>query len=125
VLAEVLLDRPARTGPEPDGVRLHGERIVGPWGPSTPSWESGPALEDVGAPATRVRPGSGGPVRVDVTPLFKRELPGWGIAIVGEARAGQGVSLVVSSPITTPLAGDRAPGRETPALSPRLELYVK
>ena len=112
--AYLLLERAPDVDVDPATVPLHAARVIGPWDSRSLSWARQPRVEEVGAAVTRVVPGGGPLVRLDVRDLVQRwrgrardEL---GVAIVADAESPTGVALALA-----PL--DRAHDRDDPALS--------
>jgi hypothetical protein len=106
--AYLLLDRATDVEGDPAPVTLHAARLVQPWDVATVSWARQPRLEEVGAPETGVRPGSGAMVRLEVRGIVERwrrhDRGEMGIAVVAQGKSATGMAFV---------------------LPPRLELYVK
>ncbi len=119
VEAYVVLRRPATALDDPDAVTLHAASIVGPWSGREISWRHQHRLFDANFPATTVTGHEGSLVRVDVAGLVDR----WayqpsgshGIAIVGESKAGRGMTIALL---------EQAEPNATLDTRPFLELYV-
>lgn len=110
------LERVEDASDDPPPVALHAVRIAGPWDASSLTWAQLPPLEEVGAPITRARPGSGPRVRIDVRELVhrwqRRSSREFGVAVVAESAGRTGLALALR-----PMPGA--------ARGPELELYVK
>jgi hypothetical protein len=113
--AYLLLERAPDVDVDPAVVPLHAARVVGAWDARSLSWARQPHIEEVGAAITRVGPGGGAFVRLDVRDLVQRwrarardEL---GVAVVADGESSTGVALALA-----PL--ERAHDRDDPALAP-------
>ncbi|HEX3343242.1 MAG TPA: DNRLRE domain-containing protein, partial [Polyangiaceae bacterium] len=98
--AYVLLERATSVDADPVPIVLHAARVVTPWDGRTLSWATQPRVEELGAPITRVSPGGGPIVRLDVRDLVQRwrrrgrdEL---GLAVVTEGESVTGVAFALS-----------------------------
>jgi hypothetical protein len=151
--AYVLLERTTSVDADPVPIVLHAARVTTSWDGATLSWATQPQVEEVGSPVTRVSPGAGPLVRLDVRDLVqrwrKRGRDELGLAVVtqGESVTGvafalspvdgardrddpvlapQGPSAQVSSPFESRAASPSTVGEPRRQLGgPRLELYVK
>jgi hypothetical protein len=126
--AYLLLERAIDVDVDPVPIALHAARVVTPWDGRSLSWATQPRVEEVGAPVTRVVPGSGRFVRVDVRDIVQRwrrrgrdEL---GVVVLAEGESTTGFVFALAP-------ADAAHDRDDPILprrqqtGPRLELYVK
>ncbi|HEY3817743.1 MAG TPA: DNRLRE domain-containing protein [Polyangiaceae bacterium] len=150
--AYVLLQRATSVDADPVPIALHAARVVTAWDGRTLSWATQPQVEEVGSPVTRISPGGGPLVRIDVRDLVqrwrKRGRDELGLALVTEGESVTGVafallpvedardrddpvlsplaSLPVSSPFESRAAAPDALGDPRRQLGgPQLELYVK
>ena len=125
--------RPARTRAwvdvDPAPIALHAARITTPWDGASVSWAMQPAVEEVGLPVTRVQPGSGGLVRLDVRDLVqrwrRRSRDELGIAIVTDVASGEGMPFALTPADAVRDRADPILGTARQAAGPRLEVYVK
>ena len=114
VEAYVVLRRAPRVDPPVGPVRLRARAVHDDWDPTTLSFARAPRLADVPTPETRVLPGAGEVIRVDVRAL----VAAW--AVRGRA---QGIAIAVTEDPESPLYVALAPSVESPA--PALELYAR
>jgi hypothetical protein len=112
--AYLLLQRATAVDADPVPIALHAARVTTSWDGRSLSWATQPHVEEIGAPVTRVTPGGGPLVRLDVRELVqrwrKRGRDELGVAVVTEGESATGVAF----------------GLEPAEVEgPRLELYVK
>ena len=111
--AYVLLERATDVDADPVPVPLHAARIVTAWDGRSLSWARQPHLEEVGAPVTRVMPGAGPFVRLDVRELVqrwrRRERDDLGVAVLADDETPTGVALALAP-------SDSARDRDDPVL---------
>lgn len=104
--AYVILERVADADSDPAPIDLHAARVVDPWDGASVSWARPPRVEEVGAPVTRVSPGSGPLVRLEVGQLVqrwrRRGRDDFGVAIVGDGTSATGVSFAWAPRSTAP-----------------------
>jgi hypothetical protein len=151
--AYVLLERATSVDSDAVPIVLHAARVTTAWDGRTLSWATQPHVEELGSPVTRVLPGAGPLVRLDVRDLVqrwrKRGRDELGLAVVTEGESVTGVAFALSaingsrdrddpvlatlassaqgsSPFESRAASSVAVGDPRRQLGgPRLELYVK
>jgi hypothetical protein len=151
--AYLLLERAATVDADPVPIVLHAARVTTAWDGRSLSWATQPHVEEVSSPVTRVAPGAGPLVRLDVRDLIqrwrKRGRDELGLAVVTEGESVTGVAFAlapvdgsrdrddpvlapqtssaqVSSPFESRVASSKAVGDPRRQLEgPRLEVYVK
>lgn len=109
--AYLLLRRATEVDDDPAPLALHAARIVEPWDSGSVSWARQPRLADWGAPITRVRPGSGPLIRVDVRGIVqrwrRRAGDEYGLAVVAEGKSVTGVSVALAPSFDSVRPGSR------------------
>ncbi|MGD0677778.1 MAG: DNRLRE domain-containing protein [Polyangiaceae bacterium] len=129
---------------DPTPVVLHVARVVEPWDGRSVRWALQPRIDEGFAPATRVAPGWGPIVRLDVRDVVERwrrqSRDEWGVAVVAEGRSRSGVAFALAPSREVATAQQEAPlnRSEQSAASlrsasfdgaalpvPELELYLK
>jgi hypothetical protein len=113
--AYVLLER-AGVDADPVPIVLHAARVTTAWDGPRLSWATQPQVEEIGSPVTRVSPGAGPLVRLDVRDLVqrwrKRGRDELGLAVVTDGESVTGVAFALS-----PVDGAR--DRDDPVLAPQ------
>lgn len=152
--AYLLLERATEVDDDPTPLALHVAPIAEPWDSAAVSWARQPRVDEVGAPVTRVRPGSGPLVRLDVRDIVeswrRRARDEFGLAVVAEGKSVTGISVALGPSLDAVRPGSRvdpalpdgegqtptalaespastgqAPERAAALAGPRLELYVE
>jgi hypothetical protein len=127
--AYVLLERATAVEMDATPIALHAARVVSAWDGRTLSWARQPRVEEVGSPVTRVAPGSGPLVRVDVRELLqrwrRRGRDDFGIALLADTESATGVALALTPADATrdrdPVLAERGSTTLSPsALDPRV-----
>jgi hypothetical protein len=115
--AYLVLERAIDVDSDPAAIPLHAARVITAWDGRSLSWARQPRVEDVGSPVTRVMPGAGPLVRIDVRELVQRwrrrgrdEL---GVAVLADGESPTGVAFALA-PADTPH------DRDDPVLGPQL-----
>jgi hypothetical protein len=126
--AYLLLERAVDVDVDPAPIALHAARVMTPWDGRSLSWATQPRVDEVGSPITRVAPGGGRFVRIDVREIVqrwrRRDRDELGVAVLSEGESATGFAFALA-PV------DAARDREDPILpqrlqsGPRLEVYVK
>jgi hypothetical protein len=132
--AYVLLERATEVDDDPTPLALHAARIVERWDSASVSWARQPRIDNLGAPVTRVRPGSGPIVRVDVRNIVqrwrRRSNDEFGLAIVTDGESPTGISVALApsfdaeppgsrlDPVLADLDGESSRVVERPTASP-------
>jgi len=124
VAAFILLERAMAVDGEPDALTLHAARVTEPWDSRSVTWALQPRLEESREVRTRVDPGSGALVRVEVRGIargwLRRSPDEFGIAVESEGSHRSAMTFALVAGATSPRdEGARA------VQGPRLELYVK
>ncbi len=151
--AYVLLERATSLDTDAVPIVLHAARVTTAWDGRTLSWATQPHVEELGSPVTRVSPGAGPLVRLDVRDLVqrwrKRGHDELGLAVLTEGESVTGVAFALApvdgardredpvlasqvsagqapSPFESRATSPAAVGEPRRQLGgPRLELYVK
>jgi hypothetical protein len=150
--AYLLLERATDVDADPAAVPLHAARVLTAWDGRSLSWARQPLVEEVGGPVTRVMPGAGPFVRIDVRELVqrwrKRGRDELGVAVLADGESPTGVAFALEPADAArdrddPILGPQAAPAQSPSLfeprvtipvaaeprrqvvGPRLELYVK
>jgi len=114
--AYLLLERNSNVDADPVPIVLHAARVTTPWDGRKLSWATQPQIEELGSPVTRVLPGAGTLVRLDVRDLVqrwrKRGRAELGLAVVSDGASVTGVTFALS-----PTDGSR--DRDDPVLAPQ------
>lgn len=131
--AYLLLDRFPDATSDPAPLALHTARVVSAWDSRSLTWGSQPAIDEVGAPVTRIAGVAGATVRLEVREILqrwrKRDRDDFGMAVVTDGRSATGVTFALA-PCDVP-ADRRDPVLATAAAprsqleGPRLEAYVR
>jgi len=114
--AYVLLERATGVDSDPVPIVLHAARVTTSWDGRSLSWATQPGVEELGSPVTRVLPGGGPLVRLDVRDMVqrwrKRGRDELGLAVETEGESVTGVAFALS-----PTDGSR--DRDDPVLGPQ------
>jgi hypothetical protein len=109
--AYVLLERATEVDDDPTPVALHVARIVEPWESASISWARQPRIDNLGAPVTRVRAGSGPIVRVDVRTIVqrwrRRSNDEFGLAVLTDGESATGISVALAPSFDAEPPGSR------------------
>jgi hypothetical protein len=128
VRASILLERSSAAG-QLAPVSLYAERVTSPWSGRTTTRSTGPALQDLRLPLTRVDPSGPRLVRVDVTSLARLWLAhdprDHGVLLVAADSTPTGASFALYGDVSQADPDPLAERRTEHAQPPRLELYVK
>jgi hypothetical protein len=127
--AYVVLERVSSIDVDAAPIALHAARVTSAWDGASLSWATQPRIEEIGSPVTRVSPGAGTLVRVDVRELVqrwrRRSRDELGVAIVSDFESPTGIAFALAP-------SDVARDRDDPILGarrqlggPKLEVYVK
>jgi hypothetical protein len=123
--AYVLLERVTNVDMDAAAVALHAARVVSAWDSRSLSWGRQPRVEEDGLPVTRVAPGAGPLVRLDVRELVER----WrrrghydfGVALLADTESPTGVALALGP---TDATRDGDPGfAQRGAIAPSSSLF--
>jgi len=112
--AYVLLERATSVDADAVPLALHAARVTTSWDARSLSWATQPQVEEIGSPVTRVSPGAGPLVRLDVRELVqrwrKRGHDELGLAVETDGESVTGVAFALAP-------ADGAHDRDDPVLA--------